>query len=249
MNDFLNENEEFIVKLIDGALEANSMYLREFESIKVMPMFELMAEDEIKEMCNNASVATWADNMSLLNTTAVTIYKDMANIWLAVDEKAKPEKADVAFTTQYVEKLKGKYPEEDITSFAFSREGRQAAQQINNNSALLSVRLDIKFETDSYKISEESRQSLVDFAETAKVLNGVYIQIEGNTEKVDGDDGKDFSFKRARSVAKYLQALGVDSRRFIIIGNGDTNPIDTNLTEEGKANNRRTEVFFKTIGY
>ena len=147
------------------------------------------------------------------------------------------------------EKLADKYPADDVTSFAFSKEGRQAAQQINNNSALLSVRLDIKFETDSYKISSDSIPALVEFAETAKVLNGVYIQIEGNTAKVDGDDGKDFSFKRARSVAKYLQALGIDSRRFIIIGNGDSKPIDTNLTEEGKANNRRTEVFFKTIGY
>ena len=247
--DFIEQNEDFIVKLIDGALEANSMYLREFESIKVMPMFELMDADEIKEMCANASVATWADNMNLLNTTAVTIYKDMANIWISVGETAKPEKAKTAFTTKYVEALQAKYPNDDVTSFAFSSEGRQAAQQINNNSALLSVRLDIKFETDSYKISSESFPALVEFAETAKVLNGVYIQIEGNTAKVDGDDGKDFSYKRARSVAKYLQALGIDSRRFIIIGNGDTNPIDTNLTEEGKANNRRTEVFFKTIGY
>ena len=247
--DFVTQNEEFIVKLIDGALEANSMYLREFDSIKVMPMFELMDDDEVKEMCANASVATWADNMSLLNTTAVTIYKEMANIWISVGETAKPEKAETAFTTAYIERLKDKYPDNDITSFAFSNEGRQAAQQVSNNSALLAVRLDIKFETDSYKISSDSYQALIDFAEVAKVLNGVYIQIEGNTAKVDGDDGKDFSYKRARSVAKYLQALGIDSRRFIIIGNGDTNPIDTNLTEEGKANNRRTEVFFKVIGY
>ena len=54
---------------------------------------------------------------------------------------------------------------------------------------------------------------------------------------------------RALSVAKYLQALGVDSDRFIIVGNCDKNPIDTNETEEGKANNRRTEVYFKVIGY
>ena len=247
--DFVEQNEEFVVKLIDGALEANSMYLREFESIKVMPMFELMEADEIKEMCDNASVATWADNINLLNNTAVTIYKDMANIWISVGETAKPEKADTAFTSDYVFKLKDKYPDDDVTSFAFSSEGRQAAQQINNNSALLSVRLDIKFETDSYKISSESFPQLTEFAETAKILNGVYIQIEGNTAKVEGDDGKDFSYKRARSVAKFLQGLGIDSRRFIIIGNGDTNPIDTNQTEEGKANNRRTEVFFKTIGY
>ncbi len=247
--DFVNENEDFIVKLIDGALEANSMYLREFNSIKVMPMFELMDDEEIKDMCNNASVATWADNMSLLTSSAEHMYSEMADIWISLGEIASPSKSKSAFTTKYIEQLKDKYPASDITSFAFSQEGRQAAQQISNNSALLSVRLDIKFETDSYKISQESYESLNEFADVAKVLNGVYIQIEGNTAKVEGDDGKDFSYKRARSVAKFLQALGIDSGRFIIIGNGDTNPIDTNQTEEGKANNRRTEVFFKVIGY
>ncbi len=247
--DFLDVNEEFIVKLIDGALEANAMYLREFNSIKVMPMFELMDNDEIKDMCANASVATWADNMNLLSSSAVIMYKQMANIWISLGEKAVPEKSETAFTTAYIEKLKDKYPDDEVTSFAFSNEGRQAAQQIDNNSALLSVKLNVKFEVDSYKISSESYPDLIEFADTAKMLNGVYIQIEGNTAKVDGDDGKDFSYKRARSVAKYLQGLGINPSRFIIIGNGDSNPIASNNTEEGKAANRRTEVFFKVVGY
>jgi len=247
--DFAEQNEEFITKFIDGALEANATYNREFDSIKVMPMFELMDQDEIKEMCESAQVATWADNMSLLTNMAPLMYKEMANIWISIGESAEPAKASEAFSSHYVEKLSEKYQDSTVTSFAFSKEGRQAAEQISNNSALLSVRLDIKFEVDSYKISSESYAILNEFADTAKILNGVYIQIEGNTAKVDGDDGKEFSYKRARSVAKFLQALGIDSSRFIIIGNGDTNPIDTNLTEEGKANNRRTEVFFKVIGY
>ena len=67
--------------------------------------------------------------------------------------------------------------------------------------------------------------------------------------KVQGDDGAEFSYSRALSVAKYLQALGVDSKKFIVIGNGDTEPIADNETEEGCQKNRHTEVFFKVIGY
>ena len=114
---------------------------------------------------------------------------------------------------------------------------------------MLSVTLNIEFETDSYKIARSSYEDLNQFAQTAQILNGVYIQIEGNTAKVPGDDGVDFSYKRALSVAKYLQALGVDPDRFIIVGNGDTKPIASNETEEGRAANRRTEVYFKVIGY
>ncbi len=248
-SDFLEENEEFMVKFIDGALQANSMYLKDFEGIKEMPMFELMTDDEIHEMCLGASVATWADNASLLTTSAVDMYKEMANIWISVGEVANPKKAETAFTNKYINQLIGRYPANDITSFNFTSEGRQAATQISNNAALLSVTLNIEFEVDSYRISKASYDELNEFAKTAQILNGVYIQIEGNTAKVPGDDGVDFSYKRALSVAKYLQALGLDPGRFIIVGNGDTKPVDTNETEEGRANNRRTEVFFKVIGY
>lgn len=247
--DFAESHEDFIVKLIDGALEANSMYLNEVDSIKVMPMFTLMSSSEIREMCEYASVATYADNMNILNSTCQEVYKDMANIWMSIGEKADASKAEFVFTDKYVAQLKGKYSEYDITAFSFSNEGREAAEQIANNAALLTVTLNVEFETDSYKIKSSSYEELNEFAQVAKLLNGCYIQIEGNTAKVDGDDGVDFSYKRALSVAKYLQALGIDSGRFIIIGNGDKNPIATNSTEEGKQQNRRTEVFFKQIGY
>lgn len=248
-SDFVEQNEDFIVKFIDGALQANSMYLKNFAALRQIDLFALMTDEEILEMCQGASVTTWADNMNLLSNNAVEMYKEMANIWISVGEKANPDKAVSAFTNKYVNQLAGKYPTNDVTSFSFTEEGRQAATQISNNAALLKNTLNIEFEVDSYKISKDSYAEINEFAKNAQILNGVYIQIEGNTAKVQGDDGKDFSYKRALSVAKYLQALGLDPARFIIVGNGDTNPIATNETEEGRAANRRTEVFFKVIGY
>lgn len=248
--DFVEQNEEFIVKFIDGALEANSMYTREFDSIRAMPMFELMTDSEIAEMCKGASLATWADNSSLLDKMAIEMYSQMAEIWKGLGESANPGQAESAFTDKYIKQLAGKYPTDDITSFNFSKEGRQDAENLSNNAALLSVTLNIEFEADSYRVARSSYGDLNEFAKIAETLNGVYIQIEGNTAHVDGgDNGIDFSYKRALSVAKYLQALGLDPDRFIIVGNGDTNPIADNETEEGRAANRRTEVYFKVIGY
>ena len=248
--DFVEQNEEFIVKLIDGALQANEMYMREFDSIKAMPMFELMTDTEIAEMCNGASVATWADNASLLKKMGIEMYRQMAEIWMSLGEKATPNQAEAAFTDKYIMQLAGKYPTDDITSFNFSAQGRQDAENLSNNAALLSVTLNIEFEADSYRVARSSYEDLNEFAKVAETLNGVYIQIEGNTAHVEGgDNGIDFSYKRALSVAKYLQALGLDPDRFIIIGNGDTKPIADNETDEGRAANRRTEVYFKVIGY
>lgn len=242
--EFAESHEDVIVKLIDGALEANEMYLKEVKSIKVMPMFELMDDSEIREMCDYASVATWADNMAILNTNCKDVYEGMSKIWISIGEKAYPEKAESVFTDKYVSMLKDKYSNSKVTSFAFSEEGRQSAEQVANYGSLLSVKLDIQFEADSYKIKSSSYEDLREFAKVAEMLNGCYIQIEGNTAKVDGDDGREFSYKRALSVAKYLQALGIDNARFIIIGNGDSKPIAPNDTEENKALNRRIEAFF-----
>lgn len=248
-NDFLEDHSDFVVKFIDGALQAASTYDKEFDSIKVMPMFELMTDAEIAEMCAGAALPTWADNVNLLTKTAPDMYKQMAEVWIGVGESAVPDKYSTAFTNEYINKLAGKYPTDDLTSFEFSEEGRNQAGQQSNNAALLSVTLNIEFEVDSYKIARSSYADLNEFAKVAQTLNGVYIQIEGNTAHVEGDDGVNFSYMRALSVAKYLQALGVDPDRFIIVGNGDKNPIDTNETEEGRQANRRTEVYFKVIGY
>ena len=60
---------------------------------------------------------------------------------------------------------------------------------MSNNAALLSATLHIEFEVDSYKIARSSYGDLNEFAKIAQTLNGVYIQIEGNTAHVEGSDG------------------------------------------------------------
>jgi outer membrane protein OmpA-like peptidoglycan-associated protein len=59
-----------------------------------------------------------------------------------------------------------------------------------------------------------------------------------------GDDNYNFdlSQRRALSVANYLNAQGVDSRRFAVTGFGETRPIASNATNAGKAQNRRVEI-------
>jgi len=54
------------------------------------------------------------------------------------------------------------------------------------------------------------------------------------------------SAARAKTVSEYLVSHGVSASRLSSKGYGESQPIDTNDTMEGKANNRRTE--FKIIG-
>lgn len=248
--DFVEKNEAFIVKLIDGALEAASMYKKEFKYIRQMPMFELMSDEEIIDMANGADLATCSQNVTLLTDTAISMYRDMAEVWLTIGENAYPNKAESAFTDKYVKQLLSKYPDAGETGKVFSES--EKTQLIESPAALLDYQADIKFELNKTDIKEESYTALDEFIEIAKILDGVYIQIEGNAsqraENVSDAQIEDFSRQRAQSVADYFISHGIDAKRIIVVGRGDSNPLDAE--NMSSAVNRRTEFFFKTkMGY
>ncbi|MFO7829410.1 MAG: OmpA family protein [Bacteroidales bacterium] len=101
----------------------------------------------------------------------------------------------------------------------------------------------IFYDTDSYELLDKSiteLNKLVDFLETNSTLR---IEISGHTDNVGTTDyNLQLSENRAKSVVQYLTANGISSERLTYKGYGESQPIDTNETEEGRANNRRTEI-------
>ena len=249
---YLNANPEKIRKFIDGALSASSLYKQDMKTIKEsMPLFTTETDDTIKSMTNDASLATYQNNMELLGSTGMILFKDMSTIWKNLGEEANPENANVVFDPSYIQYLSSKYinvASKDESNIKFTPEQRQQAQSQDNKSALLTERLTINYETNASAIKDESYAQLNKFAETAKVLNGVIIQIEGNTDST-GDLNQNIilSQKRAKSIAVYLQYQGVDSSRFVIVGNGQNKPIGDNNTDAGRSSNRRTDIYFKVV--
>ena len=250
--DFLEENEEFMINLIDAAFEASSMYKKEFSNIRQMPMFELMTDQEIIDMANGADLTTWSQNCKLLTEDAVLMYEDMANVWITVGEQGYPDMAKTAFTDKYVQKLKSKYEGKDESTASSTFDSTNKAQIIESPDALLSYNADIKFALNSFEISQESYAELDEFVKVAKILDGVYIQIEGNaSRRADGVTEAqiiEFSTQRAQSIANYFTQQGIAEERMIVVGNGDSNPLNKENT--AAAENRRTEIYFKTkMGY
>lgn len=249
--DFLATGDDFVTKWIDAALQASSMYKKEFANIRQLPMFELMTDQDIIDMANGADLATWSQNCQLLTDVAVVMYSDMANVWKDIGETAYPEKANEAFTDKYMQVLNGIYEGKEETVVGSFDDGDKT-MIIESPDALLSYNADIKFELNSYEIRPESYPELDEFVKVAKVLDGVYIQIEGNASKrADGVSEAqiiEFSKQRANSIANYFIQQGIEESRIIVIGKGDSNPL--NAEEPAAAENRRTEIFFKTkMGY
>lgn len=100
----------------------------------------------------------------------------------------------------------------------------------------------IFFDTGSYQLKPESVTELMYLASLLERNPALHIQISGHTDNVGSFDyNLQLSQNRARSVVRFLVENGIQPQRLTYSGYADTRPIDTNLTEQGRANNRRTE--------
>ena len=101
----------------------------------------------------------------------------------------------------------------------------------------------IFFETASAELKPDSKTELERIAIFLNANPNVKIEISGHTDNV-GDKiyNQKLSEKRAQSVLNYLIANGISSDRLTSMGYGDTKPVAANDTEEGRAQNRRTEM-------
>ena len=101
----------------------------------------------------------------------------------------------------------------------------------------------ITFPVDSYAIQPQFQQTLNEVAQTLATYNQTYIDVLGHTDSTGSDAyNQTLSVNRAQSVADYLSARGVARARIGVRGFGETQPIATNATEAGRAQNRRVEI-------
>jgi outer membrane protein OmpA-like peptidoglycan-associated protein len=99
------------------------------------------------------------------------------------------------------------------------------------------------FETAKFDIQPESEVELDKIVLFLKDNPTVKIQLEGHTDNVgNAADNQKLSQARAYAVINYLVTKGIKSNRLVAKGFGATKPLADNKTEEGRAQNRRTEM-------
>ncbi len=117
--------------------------------------------------------------------------------------------------------------------------------QITNTGDRLIVTLpqDILFATDSSTVRSDLQRDLRSVAGNLMAYPNSTIQIIGHTDN-EGDAGynQSLSERRADAVADVLLDAGVPFSRVQTYGRGEDQPIASNLTSEGRAQNRRVEI-------
>lgn len=99
------------------------------------------------------------------------------------------------------------------------------------------------FDSGKYDIKPNSHHLLDKIAFLLKYRTNNQILVEGHTDN-EGNSvmNKELSELRALNVVKELVKRGVNKNRFNYIGYGDTKPIRSNSTKQGRAYNRRTNI-------
>ena len=107
----------------------------------------------------------------------------------------------------------------------------------------ITVRLkNIYFDFDRTTLKLESFVELDKVVDFLKQNSNVSVEIAGHTDSKGADTyNANLSQGRSQSVVDYLVSQGIDKSRLQAHGYGESKPIDSNDTDEGRANNRRVE--------
>ncbi|BAK72497.1 MAG: OmpA family protein [Arcobacter sp.] len=105
------------------------------------------------------------------------------------------------------------------------------------------INLNINFDTDKSVIKDSYNSRVAEFAKMMKANPKLKASIEAHTDSVGSNAyNQKLSERRAASTVKALTDLGVDSTKIKAVGYGETRPVATNATVEGRAENRRVEA-------
>ncbi len=245
-----NDEVDFFVSL-DGAtafFSSNNLDSKDWNIYS----FELYEEARPKSMAIVKGTVTTDDKeqvesvVELLdedaNVIAVTkINENTGNFALATEvDKEKPK--------QLVLNIKQEGYAYDTKLVTIAPETEQKENIIQSDAEVKKIEVgkicdlhDIYFETNSYSLTAESKRIIDVFADFLRNNPTVKVELQGHTDNIGNDeDNRILSDNRAKSVYNHLISKGIPADRLRYKGYGESKPIATNATEEGRAKNRRT---------
>lgn len=119
----------------------------------------------------------------------------------------------------------------------------QVGVQRQGDTIVLSMPNEVTFPLDSAELQPEGRRALDDVAGVLRDNPRTTIDVVGYTDSSGTEAyNQRLSERRAGTVAQYLERQGVQRERILASGRGESNPVASNRTPEGRAQNRRVEI-------
>jgi outer membrane protein OmpA-like peptidoglycan-associated protein len=142
----------------------------------------------------------------------------------------------------------GSYMDQQEAELRAQLQGTGVSVTRVGNQIILNMPSNITFGVDSVRVQPQFNETLIAVGLVLNKFNKTIIDVYGHTDSSGSDDHNlDLSQRRAVAVATILAGQGVDQRRFFIEGRGEEDPIASNSSESGRAQNRRVEIQLSPI--
>jgi len=113
----------------------------------------------------------------------------------------------------------------------------------NGDNIMLVMASDVTFPVDGDQVNPAFYETLAAVGEVLAEFNRTTIEVSGHTDSTGKDSyNQDLSQRRAQAVAYILAQNGVMPQRMYVIGLGESRPVATNATPNGRSKNRRVEI-------
>ncbi|CAD7023465.1 MULTISPECIES: OmpA family protein [Pseudorhizobium] len=142
----------------------------------------------------------------------------------------------------------GNYMDQQEAELRAQLQGTGVSVTRMGDRIVLNMPSNVTFATDQDQVIPPFYPTLDSVAIVLNKFNRTLIDVNGHTDSTGSlAHNQGLSERRAASVANYLGSRGVDQRRISTLGFGPSQPVASNATPEGRAQNRRVEVLIAPI--
>jgi outer membrane protein OmpA-like peptidoglycan-associated protein len=142
----------------------------------------------------------------------------------------------------------GQYMDRQEAKLRAQLQGTGVSVTRNGDSITLNMPGNVTFRTDSADLNPGFYDVLNSVSLVLKEYDKTILEVAGHTDNTGSDEyNQALSQRRATSVAQYLESHGVNAQRVMTVGAGETHPVASNDTADGRQANRRVELSLEPI--
>lgn len=250
----LQENKDLLQSTLEKANEKLNACEDEKTSLqgKVADLESTVAKQNSALSGKDAEIKTLQGNVAMEQQKREMVFSSLSDMSVMSESEVKQFRAALEKINGMPEGARNEALTKALTENLTKSLGGVASKDVQvttkGGTVFISLSDKVLYNAGRSALSKEAKMLLDEIAKVIQANSGIDVLIEGHADAdpiklTSSRDNWDLSVKRAMKVANYLEKTAeVSPSRLVVAGRGEHNPKADNLTEEGKAMNRRTEI-------
>ncbi len=203
-----------------------------------------------------SQLTSQAHNISNLQSTNSSLQQQINSLQRQMDSANQTAAGALAQSQRRLETLQALIDQQRKTTTELRQKMTEALKGFNSNELSVSIKNgkvyvslqeNLLFPSGSAAVNPKGKQALGRLAGVLTINPDINVNIEGHTDSIPirgrYEDNWALSVARATSIVRILtKDYGIDPVRIIASGHSFYDPVDSNISQEGRARNRRTEI-------